>query len=85
MNMASTPTTGLSRAIDAYRAAPYVSGIGTPHLTLGEEAMLDRLRESTETALEFAEWELPDGKRFSPIVSKRIAASTVVMQNESRP
>jgi hypothetical protein len=62
MNMART-VTGLSLAIDAYRAAPYVWGIGTRHLTRGDEVMLDRLRESKETALALAEWELPAGKR----------------------
>jgi hypothetical protein len=62
MNMAR-PVTALNLAIDAYRAAPYVWGIGTCRLTRDEEAMLDRLRESTEIAEEFAVWELPDGKR----------------------
>jgi hypothetical protein len=62
MNVAS-PATALTRAIDAYRAEPYVSGIGTRHLSCGDEAMLDRLRQSTETAQAFGEWELPDGKR----------------------
>src|ERR1700733_14141484 len=55
MNMAS-PVPALSRAIDAYRAAPYVWGIGTRHLTRGDEAMLDHLRESKEAAQAFAEW-----------------------------
>jgi hypothetical protein len=62
MNMASPPTAGLSRAIDAYRAAPYVYGIGTPRLTRGDEAMLAGLRESKKTALAFAEWGLSDAK-----------------------
>jgi hypothetical protein len=61
MNMAS-PVTALSRAIDAYRAAPYVWGIGTRHLTRGDEAMLDHLRESREAAQAFAEWGLSDAK-----------------------
>jgi hypothetical protein len=57
--------TALGLAIDAYRAAPHVWGIGTRRLTSREEVMLDRLRESTEAALAFAAWELPDGKASS--------------------
>lgn len=59
----ASPVAALSCAIAAYRAAPYVYGIGTRRLTPGEQGMLNRLRESKETALALAEWDLPDGKR----------------------
>jgi hypothetical protein len=55
--------TELSRAIDAYRAAPVAWDGGGCRLTRGEEIMLDRLRDSKEATEAFAGWQLPDGKR----------------------
>jgi hypothetical protein len=62
VNVASQPT-ALSRAIDAYRAKPYVPGIfGGARLTRDDEFMLDCLRKSREAVQAFAAWELSDAR-----------------------
>jgi hypothetical protein len=52
----------LSRAIDAYRAKPFVPGIGFCPLTQDDEIMLDRLRASKDAAKAFAKFLLDEAK-----------------------
>jgi hypothetical protein len=60
--MIMTPPTALSRFVDAYRASPYLFGLGNCHLTQEDEHMLDRLKASKSAQSAFSHLRLDDDK-----------------------
>jgi hypothetical protein len=61
MNVAS-PSTALSRAVDAHGARPYVPGVRNPRLTQDDARMLDRLQTSKLAQKAFEELRLDEAK-----------------------